>query len=725
MWKNTFDRKLKLSYFILVILMVCMVASGTYFAFRRTYMNAVEESNRRLLEATVALYDEQIFKPLGKVYAELLISSGVSSVVNRFYNGIAMEPMEVYAVSKYLRTSAISNEMIHSIHLCAPGNKAILSTRYGYKTGEEAEEMIRQLCFEGKSVTGQEYPIMSPPFSYPDEPGQFYYHVIYPSDYGPDKKQSDKGFILFTMDCARIGKLINGMEDNDIYIVDSDGIVICGAEEMTSGTQADFVFDPEQDYSWSVGKGVVISCMRTSVREHFFMAKASTGSFYPAAGLLILEIIGIAALIAVVGMGLAALLSRQMTKPVREIILSVNHVLPEEKKYQKRDLEGIVKTICEEFHSLEQFTKSSKESLKNHFLMSLYLDKGMESDTADKLKYIGFRTDRGVYRALLLHIRVPAQAGIEASQMASYKYVHDIQSKAESAVASEVESHMIAVLCGEEDREAILSCIRENQEGFPVCICEGRALTTYRAAGSSLTSMKKMTEYEFFYPEKYFWTESELQEYSGSLPEELSLREFSKQLKNVDTEYCRRFLEELLQDMDRSRIAAEERQRVLLQVVSCVSNVVREMNYRLDSLQTVIEAEDIAEFSQLFDRLLEEYKKIVFSGQQSRKAEEIGAIKEFIGRNYDKDISLGMIADSVHMHPAYVSRFFKEQTGQNITEYIRDIKLAEAEKIIVSTNESIEKIAGKLGYNTTHYFIRQFREKYGETPAAYRKNQGK
>ena len=68
----------------------------------------------------------------------------------------------------------------------------------------------------------------------------------------------------------------------------------------------------------------------------------------------------------------------------------------------------------------------------------------------------------------------------------------------------------------------------------------------------------------------------------------------------------------------------------------------------------------------------------------------------------------------------YLTEKFKKETGQSLNSYIRYAKIERAKVLLESTELSVREIAGKLAFNTVHYFIQSFRETTGYTPAQYR-----
>lgn len=92
-----------------------------------------------------------------------------------------------------------------------------------------------------------------------------------------------------------------------------------------------------------------------------------------------------------------------------------------------------------------------------------------------------------------------------------------------------------------------------------------------------------------------------------------------------------------------------------------------------------------------------------------------------IGSNLENDISLEFVADKMNMRPDTLSKLFKTVMGKNYSEYIKEKKLEYAVELLKIKKYSIKEIAEKLGYSSTQYFIKIFKDEFGETPKQYQK----
>jgi len=103
----------------------------------------------------------------------------------------------------------------------------------------------------------------------------------------------------------------------------------------------------------------------------------------------------------------------------------------------------------------------------------------------------------------------------------------------------------------------------------------------------------------------------------------------------------------------------------------------------------------------------------------------IRAIHKFIDEHLGQDVTLQSIADHVHMHPVYISKIYKLETGGNISDYIQQLRMEKAVYLLTNSQEKTYEIAAKLGYQRPHSFNFAFKKHYGVTPQEYRDQQRK
>lgn len=100
-------------------------------------------------------------------------------------------------------------------------------------------------------------------------------------------------------------------------------------------------------------------------------------------------------------------------------------------------------------------------------------------------------------------------------------------------------------------------------------------------------------------------------------------------------------------------------------------------------------------------------------------------IKEFIDKNYKKNIKLEDIADELYVNKYYLSHVFKEQMQISPINYLINRRMGEAKNLLVSTELKIGEIARIMGYDNPNYFTLLFKKMTGETPKQFKENHKK
>ena len=92
---------------------------------------------------------------------------------------------------------------------------------------------------------------------------------------------------------------------------------------------------------------------------------------------------------------------------------------------------------------------------------------------------------------------------------------------------------------------------------------------------------------------------------------------------------------------------------------------------------------------------------------------------KYISANLNEDITLAKLAEMYAMSESHFSRTFKQYAGIGVSKYIKQLRLRQAEKLLVLDKYSITEIAIKCGFNNSNYFISEFKKYKGVTPHKY------
>ncbi|MBD2867319.1 response regulator transcription factor [Paenibacillus arenilitoris] len=117
--------------------------------------------------------------------------------------------------------------------------------------------------------------------------------------------------------------------------------------------------------------------------------------------------------------------------------------------------------------------------------------------------------------------------------------------------------------------------------------------------------------------------------------------------------------------------------------------------------------------------LIEQFKRSLQEVAPNR-SHIIRQIHDFIERHLREDVSLTRVGEHVYLHPVYLSRLYKKETGESLSAYITRTRMEKAARLLSSTNMKVADVAREVGYQKTQYFIHIFKEFYDCTPQIYR-----
>ena len=106
----------------------------------------------------------------------------------------------------------------------------------------------------------------------------------------------------------------------------------------------------------------------------------------------------------------------------------------------------------------------------------------------------------------------------------------------------------------------------------------------------------------------------------------------------------------------------------------------------------------------------------------SSDSRRVQKVKSFIDKNYRDEIRLPQVADIAGMSPSAFSRFFKLHTGRNLSDYVIDLRLGYASRLLVDSTQSVAEIGYSCGFNNLSNFNRIFKKRKGCSPTEFREN---
>lgn len=150
-----------------------------------------------------------------------------------------------------------------------------------------------------------------------------------------------------------------------------------------------------------------------------------------------------------------------------------------------------------------------------------------------------------------------------------------------------------------------------------------------------------------------------------------------------------------------------------------ISKEVKEKLYR-------IKLDDLKVFDnidELYEHLKDMTTKIILSIEENRKGENSAIIAKamnYCKNNLAADITLELVAEYINMNKSYFSFLFKKETGENLWDYLTNLRITKAKELLESTNLKVYTVGEMVGYKNSSHFGKIFKDMVGITPAEYK-----
>ncbi|MCL2067163.1 MAG: helix-turn-helix domain-containing protein [Treponema sp.] len=141
-------------------------------------------------------------------------------------------------------------------------------------------------------------------------------------------------------------------------------------------------------------------------------------------------------------------------------------------------------------------------------------------------------------------------------------------------------------------------------------------------------------------------------------------------------------------------------------------------------LKKIEKASSLHEISEIFNAIIDRISGKIFSFQGVRHSSALRKAERFIWENYTRKISLQEISNASGLSAPYFSTIFKDEMGENLSNYLNRLRIEKAGNMLATTNIPISKIAAACGFEDQSWFSKLFKNYTGLSPGKYRERGG-
>lgn len=173
---------------------------------------------------------------------------------------------------------------------------------------------------------------------------------------------------------------------------------------------------------------------------------------------------------------------------------------------------------------------------------------------------------------------------------------------------------------------------------------------------------------------------------------------------------------------ERSLTDAQEYYKSVGEIASYIENYVKYSEIPEELQKSYFHMKYMTSVNEIHKFIMKFFKYMEDNCTEATTEDEmiVHKIETYIINHITEDISLDVLAELVYFNPSYLSRFYKMNTGKNISQFIAEAKILKAKELLRNSNEKIEDISEMLGFKSSGYFTVFLKKHIGMTPTEYR-----
>ena len=561
-----------------------------------------------------------------------------------------------------------------------------------------------------------------------------------------------KGFIVVNLSKERINSILSENLSNPldmVGIVDDNGAVLLSSGNIDSyGESFGGIFKEETGKSFvrTTGDYILIG-EKTGYEGWNIVNMVSRQAFYDETRAIRRQSILISLLVILAGFLFSYAFARNIYRPFFLIVSKLSpgarlnrRVRVNEYNYIDRAIDDLSRKAVVN----EELLNRNINSIKHDFVSQIIFGKIKDTpEVQEKMKLIGYNRDYKKKCLMLIELHPKFKETIDASRLEYIysdivRFFYEYDENEAYCIPINLLNSNICVFISDSDPEGkSFGIIREKLGDYlgmnymlsPIII-QSRTFTELEDAHEKYREITETEKYIYFLPHTYYLNMAEIKKAPQEKEyENAEFEAFTESLIARDQDSIEKILRRFVETRNIFDYSVETLHGVLLKYIFLYNfylrDIMKEQN-RTDNTQLYTELGrlyNVEDFYYWFMDLIKDTFGALSSMESNPKKTVITMVEDVIREYMSEDnLSLEFIAEKVYLSPKYVSRIFKEETGMTITQYTNELRLSKAADLLLSTNITLDELIKEVGYSSSNYFIKKFKEKYHITPTQYRRN---
>lgn len=395
--------------------------------------------------------------------------------------------------------------------------------------------------------------------------------------------------------------------------------------------------------------------------------------------------------------------------------------------------------ISNKMEDLTQSLARHMPIVRHNYMLGLLFGTAQDAQkTGDMASMLGFGHERRRIASFALRISRPEGMEHHEALAADFHLIERMEAgiaHASLAAIRDERSQLFGFISFDERSTSsdmiagMVDLIKENAgEHYSLCL-GGFYPSSDEAIARSFAEADETLEYAYLYPIAKVMFHGDIHAEQRMEPSSMprSLDDIPAAIRTGDEKRMRGLIAELVGEIRQGNWTIRYCRNVMLDMVLHIEKTVQQLGYPPSELfggeprEQYRKLEHAGQFEQWITGITLSAINRVNERKGQIDQEFADKIVSYVNNGISHQLSLVSVAEHVGVSPTYLSKIFKHITGSNFNEYVTGLRLERAEELLREKKLSVQEISYRVGYQSTHHFIRLFKEKHGLTPKQYQK----
>ena len=723
--------------YVMVIFIPIIIGGSSWFMLMSNFSDEVEEIHKAVLKQVRIMVDEQL-SGVERMYQQLAINPYVNQLLaaNQPVNEQISYRMKDIA-SDIANAKTVNNLIVDDCYMWFDNSGIILNSSsklapqmfYGYVNnydGMSYEEWFNSVLKAEESTVYLNKTCIAQGYSYDT--------IIISRKIENGRRNVGRMIIHLKKDyLARVIGEIDSVNNSVVCIIDSENTLIYSNDKSAEGLLE--IYDFEND---SISYDKEVWNVRTSDSASLIPGIKYV-IFTPETELMRKvnnmrnSVIVAVILITLIGSGIIIFFAKRNYEPIKNLITNLERLNSNKNTKESEYLYIMesLRSIYEEKNEMLQTIGTQNEMVREKFFSEVL--KGNTEDTmlGSGVDIFGLKDGESYFGVTVL---IPGPDGLDENK---YNQIKDDVHKIPDVICTRIENK-IALITSFYDYSYVSESENETAKQMK------RIATEHGLCGFSVGAGGIQYGYMNIYVSyRQACIAAEEAEVNGILnyheienktgfyyPIETETR-ILNYIKNNDVDSAKRLMDETIDiNINKITLTDVEQELFMSLIIGTVRRIVQGFSSDeaqklkgTDHTELMLSAKSTSEFLRLIGQFFRDIEEIAgrrkIGHGEGMKNRIIGYIEEHYNQS---SFSLSSMAEYFNITPSYLSRYFKENFGENFNSYLSGYKIEKAKQMLDETNYAIKEISALVGYYDVNNFIKTFKRAEGVTPGQYRAN---